>query len=228
MVEEVFARLEAAKLRWMAGGLAETAGDILADGQAGTEGQLRLLAQAGLFRQTCLRPEPPGELAPMPLLPEPELPEPLRPAFRQMMREQTGEFARATLGLMAARGVMAHPFDWLPPKDLSGYPDAYIPYGRWKEGIEAKGGSQAAEERLQLVEILRQGLSTADQPYLEGLVAQDRSGKVKACARAFLTRLGVIDDTEDATELADFLETSKGIMRLGRQKIGWRKKLNQV
>ena len=138
MLDATLSRLEAAKLRWMTGGAAEAADDGFADGADATETQLRLLAQAALFRQTCLRPAVPGNLTstpPLPATPLPLLPEPLRPAFRQMMQQQDRSIWQALTGLMAARGVMAHPFDWLPPQDLTGYPDAYIPLAKWKAGL---------------------------------------------------------------------------------------------
>lgn len=133
MLDGVFNRIETAKLRWLGGGMAEA---------AGAEAQLRLLAEAALFGQSCLRPQLPSGLtlaAPIPALDLPVLPDPLRPVFRALMQQQDRSFWQGTIGLMAARGAMAHPFDWLPPQDLTGYPDVYIGLAKWRAGIATAG-----------------------------------------------------------------------------------------
>ncbi|MEO1139838.1 MAG: DUF5691 domain-containing protein [Pseudomonadota bacterium] len=148
MLEDTFSRLEAAKMRWMAGGVADASGDPLADGSDAAEAQLRLLAQAALFKQSCLRPSKPGKTALRPLLPDlelPVLPDVLRPAFRQLMQVQDRRSRQGLIGFMAARGVLAHPFDWLPPQDLNGYPDAYIALVKWNAGAEQHSAALSAD-----------------------------------------------------------------------------------
>lgn len=82
--------------------------------------------------------------------------------------------------------------------------------------LEAKAGSEPAEARLRLVQVMQTNLQTDDRPYLESLLA-DRSGKVKSLAAHLLARLGVGvgDDAEKAAahdELADFIEAKKSLI----------------
>ncbi len=219
MLDETLGRLEAAKLRWMTGGAADAAEDGFADGADATETQLRLLAQAALFRQTCLRPAAPGNLTSMPPLPAtplPLLPEPLRPAFRQMMQQQDRSIWQALTGLMAARGVMAHPFDWLPPQDMSGYPDAYIPLAKWKAGLSDNTVALTADtwddmypaERRKAFADLRASDPTAAREMMQdhggGLPAEDRLGLVDG----FAIDLSM-DDAEYLTALTQHDRSSK-------------------
>ena len=84
-LDNTLAQLEEAKLRWMNAGLADVLQDGFSREKSASEGQLRLLAQAALFRQTCLRPKAPQTLEKAPKLPKlalPLLPEALRPSFR--------------------------------------------------------------------------------------------------------------------------------------------------
>jgi hypothetical protein len=75
--------------------------------------------------------------------------------------------------------------------------------------IAAKAGSEPAERRARLLEILEIKLSEADAAFLEGL-AGDRSERVQAMARAYLARLGRTADTGDlATELKEMVELGK-------------------
>jgi hypothetical protein len=75
--------------------------------------------------------------------------------------------------------------------------------------IAAKAPSEPAERRVRLLEILETKLSEADAAFLEGL-AQDRSERVRAMARAYLARLGRTSDSADlATELADMVALGK-------------------
>ncbi|MBM7065983.1 DUF5691 domain-containing protein [Actibacterium sp. 188UL27-1] len=262
------ARFESAKLRWMSGGDVPTAPDL-----SGPAAQLRELALAGQFRQTCLRPTLPETARPVPNYPRlalPLLPENLRPIFRRLLcPAQSRDYMQALIGFMASRGVMAHPFDWLPPRDTDGYPDIYIPLAKWhasedaetitpdltednwsdlfpaerrlafeilrqvdaaaaRDLMVAKAGTVPAEERMRLVGLFAVNLGHDDQGYLEGLVASDRSGKVKTAARQLLARLGVDGEDDGAHELADFLEvSSKGLLRRNSV-ITFRKKLNDV
>ena len=59
--------------------------------------------------------------------------------------------------------------------------------------MEAKLASRPAEERVELVEVMRTGLSEADADFLHSL-ASDRSGKVKEEAARLLARLQRADD----------------------------------
>ncbi|WP_411891045.1 DUF5691 domain-containing protein [Yoonia sp. SDW83-1] len=219
MLDETLGRLEAAKLRWMTGGVAEAGDDSFTKGTDSAETQLRLLAQAALFRQSCLRPEPPGDLTEMQPLPAPTLPllpEPLRPAFRQMMQQQDRSVWQGLMGLMVARGVMAHPFDWLPPQDMSGYPDAYIPLAKWKAGLSDNTVALTADtwddmysaERRKAFADLRASDPTAARELMQdhggGLPAEDRLGLVDGFA------IGLsMDDAEYLTALTQHDRSSK-------------------
>ena len=75
--------------------------------------------------------------------------------------------------------------------------------------ITAKAAAEPAERRARLLEILEVKLSGADAAFLEGL-ANDRSERVQAMARAYLARLGQTVDAGDlATELTGMLELGK-------------------
>jgi hypothetical protein len=75
--------------------------------------------------------------------------------------------------------------------------------------IAAKAASEPAERRARLLEILEIKLSEADAVFLESL-ADDRSERVQAMARAYLARLGRIAEAGDlATELKEMVELGK-------------------
>jgi len=75
--------------------------------------------------------------------------------------------------------------------------------------IAARAASEPAERRARLLEILEVKLSEADAAFLEGL-ADDRSERVQAMARAYLARLGRTSDSGDlATELKEMVELGK-------------------
>ncbi len=85
--------------------------------------------------------------------------------------------------------------------------------------LAARADSEGADARLRLVECLIPGLSQADVPYLESLLA-DRAPKIRALAATLLARLGRGKGTgggEDAAELAGFFEfQTKGLLRRTR------------
>jgi Family of unknown function (DUF5691) len=75
--------------------------------------------------------------------------------------------------------------------------------------IAAKAALEPAERRVRLLEILETRLSEADAAFLESL-ANDRSERVQASARAYLARLGRNSDSgELAAELAGMVELGK-------------------
>lgn len=137
-LSEQIALLETAKRRWMSGGDADTEGNLLASGQSGQEAQLRLLAQAAVIGQICLTPERPDGLTFRSVLPNfdlPFLPDELRPLFRRLNKPgQVGGLRDNVIALMSTRGVVAHPFDWLPPKDAGDVPAGYAPIQAWMNG----------------------------------------------------------------------------------------------
>jgi hypothetical protein len=80
--------------------------------------------------------------------------------------------------------------------------------------VAARAGREPAERRLKLVELLEDGLSATDIPFLESL-AGDRSDRVRAEARRLLARLGHgASDAELAAELAGLVEIARvGLIR---------------
>jgi uncharacterized protein DUF5691 len=75
--------------------------------------------------------------------------------------------------------------------------------------IAAKASAEPAERRIKLIEILETKLSQDDGEFLDSL-ANDRSDRVQALARAYLARLGRHAETGAlAAELAEMLETGK-------------------
>jgi hypothetical protein len=142
MASTDISQLVAASRRWLAGGEASGAGG-LAEGHSGREAQLRMLAEAAQLRQIVLRPVPPADLTPgepLPALALPLLPEAARPLFRRLIKRSNERAPTELLiSFMVARGVMAHPFDWLPPKDVTGFPPEYHPLAAWQAGAGDMG-----------------------------------------------------------------------------------------
>lgn len=83
--------------------------------------------------------------------------------------------------------------------------------------LAQKIGSETADVRVRLLELLAYGLSDADRPLLDGL-AGDRAPRVKTLAASLLARLGHgVDGGEDAMELAAFFPVqTKGLLRRTR------------
>jgi hypothetical protein len=84
--------------------------------------------------------------------------------------------------------------------------------------LEARLANEHADGRLRLLELLSIGLSDADGPFLEDIVATDRAPKVKALAASLLARLNRSAAAgEDAVELKGFFSVqTKGLLRRSR------------
>lgn len=244
-------QIEDMKARWMTGGSAETACPDDWRASLGARPNLTLVAMAGQFTRIATVPAT-GEVigrAPLPKLALPVIDPALRPLFRRVMDDSSVK-AYPVIALLAARGVTAHPADWMPSASTE-VPDVYGPWIDWmadavgasdqddeitaenwetwtphgrrvalaelrqrtpaaaRELIAAKAGDVPAEQRLRLVGVLEDGLSEDDIGLLETL-AQDRSGKVQACAVRMLAWLGKSqDDAAAVAELAAFYERQK-------------------
>ena len=189
-------RFETAKLRWMSGG------DAPATALSGTDGQLCELALAGQFRQTCLRPSLPDTARHVPAYPKLALPllaEDLRPIFRSLLSPaQSREYMTALIRFMAARGVMAHPFDWLPPRDTDGYPDIYVPLAKWyaSEDVESASPDLSAETWTDLF------------PAERRLAFQDLRRDDPDAARDLLDAKAATVPAEERTRLVSLLATN--------------------
>ena len=262
--------LSQARAAWMAGRSAvghcpPDWREAIGEGPAGEAALAALVAHA---TQAVFRPLAPA-LTLRPLLPQLPAPQPSPEARSRLRRllalkgEEAGK--RALVRLVAARGHVMHPADWMPGPRDDWAPEVYAPwlawaasekaiarahtlsgetlsaeetYGDWtwaerrarlaamrrtdpaaaRTIIVAKAGSEPAERRLKLVELLEQGLAAEDVPFLESL-ASDRSDQVKALARRLLARLGRgVGDGELAAELAGMIELTKvGLIRRRRR-----------
>ncbi|MEM9779151.1 MAG: DUF5691 domain-containing protein, partial [Pseudomonadota bacterium] len=136
-MDELADRLARMKGRWMTGGAAlDQAPDtwrIAAERDEAPD--LVLLALAGQASHVIFRPSPGAEFAPAKALPRlslPPLPDRVRPAFRRILTALKPDptVMAMILGLMAARGLSAHPADWMP-EDVDGLPAAYAPWAQW-------------------------------------------------------------------------------------------------
>ncbi len=84
--------------------------------------------------------------------------------------------------------------------------------------LEAKFPTLKAEDRLDLADLLRQGLSEADRAFLTGIQAKDRAPNVKQLATALLARLDMRAEATPEAAAAqlfeEFVKTErKGILK---------------
>lgn len=222
------ALVEAARQRWMGGGTAPTGEDaFLAEGTDG-DSQLRLLALAAHIKPVCLRPRAPENLTAQSPFPDPDLPllpEPLRPLFRRLIKQaDTRQKSEGLITLMARRGVMAHPFDWLPPTDPAGYPEAYMPISKWLAGAvaleeapltaETWDDLSPAERRLALTQLRQSDPATARA------LLQEKAGSCPADERLRLIEtltLGLSEDDQAYLEDLNRSDRSGKIKDRARQ-----------
>lgn len=81
--------------------------------------------------------------------------------------------------------------------------------------LTAKAPSLKAEERQDLVEALRTGLSEADRPFLEEVKAKDRSNAIKQLAEALLGRMELLGALSPEKAAALFYEEFLKVERKG-------------
>ncbi len=144
--EAVFDALGPVLTRWTMGGTA--IGDApLAwkDAIAGDDAELRLLALSGQFLGAFVLPDAPADLHVLPDLPAlamPPVPDALRPLARRCMKAmQLADLQRGFIHLLAARGHMMHPADWMPGRNDESLPDVYAPLQDWVGGASGRGGT---------------------------------------------------------------------------------------
>ncbi|TIO08683.1 DUF5691 domain-containing protein [Mesorhizobium sp.] len=136
---------------WITGGatfdLAPSAWKAMASGASPDEQERRLLAIAAQALDVALRPAAPKTLRrrpPLPRLALPMLPERLRPLLRAALK-QAADARRKTrvVTLVASRGFVLHPMDWMPSDQNS--PDVYAPWIDWQASVD--GERHAPQDR---------------------------------------------------------------------------------
>ena len=155
--EAVFDALEPVMTRWTMGGqaaaLVPRAWKNVVGGGDPSEQELRLLALTGHYLGLCVVPTPASALvavADIPALALPVLPDALATLARRCLkalRESGGQ--RNLIHLLAARGYVIHPADWMPSRNDDAVPDAYAPWRDWAEAQATQGGTgQDAHDEL--------------------------------------------------------------------------------
>ncbi|AZO05804.1 MULTISPECIES: DUF5691 domain-containing protein [unclassified Mesorhizobium] len=114
------------------------------------EQERRLLAIAGQALDVALRPAAPKSLKrrpPLPVLALPMLPERLRPLLRAALKYAADARLKTRVAtLVASRGFVTHPMDWMPAASDQNGPEVYAPWVDWQAG--ADGEKQLRREHL--------------------------------------------------------------------------------
>lgn len=147
MTDAELGALSAMKAAWMTGNPALSSAPApwrsIGAGDGSEGGELHLLAIAGQALQVACRPVMPGDLRARPDLPDlghAILHEPVRAPFRRTLKSADGMGrTRQLLALLAKRGFVAHPSDWLPASANSDVPELYAPWLDWVGSIEPSG-----------------------------------------------------------------------------------------
>lgn len=139
---------------WITGGtsfdLAPAGWQEIAAGANPDERERRLLAIAAQALEIALRPAAPKTLKRRPPLPElglPLLPERLRPLLRAALKH-AGDARGKTrvVTLVASRGFVLHPMDWMPAAADQNSPGVYAPWVDWQSA--ADGEKHTGHEQL--------------------------------------------------------------------------------
>ncbi|MER9300422.1 DUF5691 domain-containing protein [Mesorhizobium sp. M0621] len=139
---------------WITGGtgfdLAPAAWKEIADSASPDERERRLLAIAAQALDIALRPAAPQTLkrrSPLPELALPMLPEKLRPSLRAALKHAAdARYKTRVAALVASRGFVLHPMDWMPAAAYQESLDVYAPWVDWQAG--ADGEKPASPEHL--------------------------------------------------------------------------------
>ncbi|RWB31782.1 MAG: hypothetical protein EOS57_26100 [Mesorhizobium sp.] len=137
---------------WITGGatfdLAPTDWKTIAGDASPDEQERRLLAIAAQALDVALRPAAPKMLKrrpPLPRLALPMLPERLRPLLRAALKHAVDARRKTrVVTLVASRGFVLHPMDWMPSDQNS--PDVYAPWIDWQASFD--GERHAPLEKL--------------------------------------------------------------------------------
>ncbi|MFD1981108.1 DUF5691 domain-containing protein [Mesorhizobium newzealandense] len=139
---------------WITGGttfdLAPAAWKEIAGSANPDERERRLLAIAAQALDIALRPAAPKTLKGRPPLPElalPMLPERLRPLLRAALKHASDTRGKTrVVTLVASRGFVLHPMDWMPAASYQESPDVYAPWIDWQSGVD--GEKHTSQEQL--------------------------------------------------------------------------------
>ncbi len=139
---------------WITGGttfdLAPAAWKEIAAGASPDERERLLLAIAAQALDVGLRPAAPKTLKrrpPLPRLGLPLLPERLRPLLRVALKHAADARRKSRVAtLVAGRGYVLHPMDWMPSASDQNSPDIYAPWIDWQASVD--GLKIAPQEQL--------------------------------------------------------------------------------
>ncbi|WFP62511.1 DUF5691 domain-containing protein [Mesorhizobium sp. WSM4904] len=131
---------------WISGGvgfeLAPAEWKELAAAANPDEQERRLLAIAAQALDVALRPAAPKTLKrrpPLPVLALPMLPDRLRPLLRAALKYAADARLKTRVAtLVASRGFVLHPMDWMPAASYQESPDVYGPWVDWQAGADSE------------------------------------------------------------------------------------------
>jgi hypothetical protein len=173
----------------------------------GVGAEAALVALAGHATQTVFRPTAPQGMALRPLLPRLPAPQPPAAARVRLRRLLTGRrdesLVQPLINLLAARGYVTHPADWMPSPRDDWAPAIYAPWLTWAAAersarqddhltLVAYDDWPWAERRAALAELRRHDPAAARE-----IVA------AKAAAEPAERRLRLVEVLEERLEAAD-------------------------
>ncbi|RWE01774.1 DUF5691 domain-containing protein [Mesorhizobium sp.] len=220
-----------ARLRdgWISGGavfeLAPIEWKELAAASNPDEQERRLLAIAAQALDVALRPAAPKTLKrrpPLPVLALPMLPDRLRPSLRAALKYAADAKRKArVIGLVASRGFVAHPMDWMPAASDQTAPEVYAPWIDWQASAEqGRRGEQdelSAENWADFYPAARRGALAAmrrSQPAAARLLIETKAPAESAEVRLSLIELIRIGlGSEDAPFLRSLSADRSGKVR---------------
>ncbi|MFM1975290.1 MAG: hypothetical protein RL145_136 [Pseudomonadota bacterium] len=145
--EALFDQLDPILTRWtvggQTGGLVPAAWEAALHASQGEERELQQLALVAHFLDLCVRPTPATDvkaLSDLPPLALPLVPEAQRSLVRRCFRSlKEQEVRRHMVIMLAARGYVVHPADWMPSAQDDTIPDVYAPWRDWLHAQSIQG-----------------------------------------------------------------------------------------
>jgi len=147
--EAIFDTLGPVLTRWTVGGSAVGDAPVAwKNALSDDDAELRLLALSGQFLGGIVIPAPSGALRTLPDLPVlamTPVPDGLRALARRCLKTLQGAGDNvALMHLLAARGMIMHPADWMPGRTTDDLPAVYAPLQDWVAGSQGKIDADAA------------------------------------------------------------------------------------